>query len=247
VAWKLGLPAHMAFLDGRLDEAVMHWNKVAASAQELGISSVGPSEVRLAPLRILFAVGRGSVQELAVLEPLVGRIAMSGRASILALLGRHAEVRAIREQFGDIGADDDESAVSILLNLLDAAVLGADEATVRALSRRLVPIADEIDVASGWPFGGSVARLLGQGAALLGQPSEARTYFEQALVVCAKVRFRPEAALTHLQLAELLLEHYPAEQQKAQEHLDFAIDEFRAMKMQPSLERALRHKGLLHA
>ena len=30
-------------------------------------------------------------------------------------------------------------------------------------------------------------------------------------------------------------------------HLDFAIEEFRAMKMQPSLERALRHKGLLHA
>jgi tetratricopeptide (TPR) repeat protein len=172
---------------------------------------------------------------------------MSGRTSILALLGRHEEARAIREQFGDIGADDDESAASVLLNLLDAAVLGADEATVRALSRRLVPIAAEIDVASGWPFGGSVARLLGQAAALLGQPGEARTFFEQALVVCAKVRFRPEAALTHLQLAELLLEHYPAEQQKAQEHLDFAIDELRAMKMQPSLERALRHKGLLHA
>ena len=30
-------------------------------------------------------------------------------------------------------------------------------------------------------------------------------------------------------------------------HLDFAIEEFRAMKMQPALERALRHKGLLHA
>ena len=30
-------------------------------------------------------------------------------------------------------------------------------------------------------------------------------------------------------------------------HLDFAIGEFRAMKMQPALERALRNKGLLHA
>ena len=32
-------------------------------------------------------------------------------------------------------------------------------------------------------------------------------------------------------------------------HLDFAIEEFRAMKMQPflGLERALRHKGLLRA
>jgi hypothetical protein len=30
-------------------------------------------------------------------------------------------------------------------------------------------------------------------------------------------------------------------------HLDFAIAEFREMKMQPSLERALRHKELLKA
>ncbi len=31
------------------------------------------------------------------------------------------------------------------------------------------------------------------------------------------------------------------------EHLDFAISEFREMKMQPSLERALRHKEILGA
>ena len=29
------------------------------------------------------------------------------------------------------------------------------------------------------------------------------------------------------------------------EHLDFAISEFRDMKMQPSLERALKHKEIL--
>jgi len=34
---------------------------------------------------------------------------------------------------------------------------------------------------------------------------------------------------------------------EALEHLDFAIAEFRDMKMQPSLERALKHKGLLGA
>jgi len=31
------------------------------------------------------------------------------------------------------------------------------------------------------------------------------------------------------------------------EHLDFSINEFREMKMQPSLERALRHKEILGA
>ena len=53
--------------------------------------------------------------------------------------------------------------------------------------------------------------------------------------------------LTSLSLAELLLEHYPDERDAAIEHLDFAIAEFREMKMQPSLERALRYRGLLKA
>ena len=34
---------------------------------------------------------------------------------------------------------------------------------------------------------------------------------------------------------------------EAIEHLDFAIREFREVKMQPSLERALRHRELLKA
>jgi len=59
--------------------------------------------------------------------------------------------------------------------------------------------------------------------------------------------FRPELALTWLQLAELLLEHYPDERAEALEHLDFAIGEFREMNMQPSLERTLRHKEILGA
>ena len=93
----------------------------------------------------------------------------------------------------------------------------------------------------------TAARHLGAAAALLRKPDEARTYYEQALDAAAKIRFRPEVALTHLQLAELLMDHYPEEQAKAQQHLDFAISEFRAMKMQPALERALRHKGILKA
>ena len=61
------------------------------------------------------------------------------------------------------------------------------------------------------------------------------------------MRFRPEIALTRLDLAELLLDGDERERQDALGHLDFAIEEFGAMKMQPALERALRHKGLLHA
>ncbi len=57
----------------------------------------------------------------------------------------------------------------------------------------------------------------------------------------------PELALTHLGLAEVLLEHYPDERTEALEHLDFAIAEFQEMKMQPSLVRALRHRDILKA
>jgi hypothetical protein len=52
------------------------------------------------------------------------------------------------------------------------------------------------------------------------------------------MRFRPELALSRFQLAELLFEHYPDEKDDAIEHLNFAIDEFKEMKMQPSLEKA---------
>ena len=97
------------------------------------------------------------------------------------------------------------------------------------------------------PISCSVARLLGDGAALLGKPEQARAYYHKAIEVCERIRFRPELALTRLQLAELLLENYPTERAEAQEHLDFAIGEFREMKMQPSLERALRHKEFLKA
>ncbi len=68
-----------------------------------------------------------------------------------------------------------------------------------------------------------------------------------ALDICVQSGFRPEIALTRLQLAELLLEHYPDERADAIEHLDFAIGEFQEMKMQPSLEQALRHRELLKA
>ena len=107
-----------------------------------------------------------------------------------------------------------------------------------------------------------IARHLGAAAALLGRPDEARGYYQTALEVCREMPFRPEEALTHLQLGELLLDPStsPAlsgaegsgqakdqDRAEALEHLDTAIAEFQDMKMQPSLERALRHRDILRA
>jgi tetratricopeptide (TPR) repeat protein len=92
-----------------------------------------------------------------------------------------------------------------------------------------------------------VARHLGGAAALLGRHEEALRHYREAIKVCTEMRFRPELALTRLQLAELLLEHYPKRRPEALEHLDFVISEFRDMKMRPWMERALRHKEILKA
>ena len=86
------------------------------------------------------------------------------------------------------------------------------------------------------------SRHLGAAAAFLGRPEEARAYYEEAMDMATRLRFRPEIALTRLQLAELLLAHYPDEKAEALEHLDFAIGELREMKMQPALERALKQR-----
>jgi hypothetical protein len=50
-----------------------------------------------------------------------------------------------------------------------------------------------------------------------------------------------------LQRAQPLREHYAEEKPETLEHLDFAISEFREMKMRPLLERALSHKEILGA
>ena len=89
--------------------------------------------------------------------------------------------------------------------------------------------------------------MIGEAAALLDRYDEAKEHYQEAIRVCANMRFRSELALSRLGLAELLLDQYPDEKTEALEHLDFAINEFREMKMQPSLERALRRKDILKA
>jgi hypothetical protein len=143
---------------------------------------------------------------------------------------------------GDSSQDDTTFFIDSML--VEAAVLiGHKEATALLLSRlvvRTVPPFDSIGLTC-------TSRLLGAAKALVGRYEESRADYEEALRASTEFRFRPEVALTRLGIAELLLEHYPAERKEALEHLDIAIKEFREMKMQPSLERALRHKEILKA
>jgi DNA-binding CsgD family transcriptional regulator len=83
----------------------------------------------------------------------------------------------------------------------------------------------------------SVGRPLGDAAALLGDRTSARAYYEQALYAANKIRFRPELALTHLRFAELLV--VERDGSEARQHLEAALSEFTDMKMQPALQRGL--------
>jgi len=88
---------------------------------------------------------------------------------------------------------------------------------------------------------------MGSAAIFLGRLDEGRSYLEEGISLCERISHRPELAMCRLDLAELLLDHYPDERDAAIEHLDFAIAEFQDMKMQPALERALGRRGLLKA
>ena len=141
----------------------------------------------------------------------------------------------------NIGTSEDWTIIYDDIDYLQSAVLiGHRKATELLLHRLNVP---GLNI----QFPRCVLRILGSAATLLERYEQAKEHYKEAIKVCADMRFRPELALSRLQFAELLLDHYPNEKSEALEHLDFAIKECREMKMQSALERALRRKDILKA
>jgi tetratricopeptide (TPR) repeat protein len=243
--------AFMAIWDGRLEEAVTIRRRILARGEELGIveyavewaSWVLPARVHLGD------AGRALESTLQLVRNVpqnTGSLAFI--LYCLAHLGRYAEVAEMLERLvvarPGIGSAKDETNVRLDITSLQAAVLAGHRQAAELLLRRL---AGSKSHTSGVVFTTCTCRHLGAAAALLGRPHEARKHYQEAIKVCTEMRFRPELALTRLQFAELLLEHYPKKRAEALEHLNFAIKEFRDMKMQPYLERALKHKEILGA
>jgi DNA-binding CsgD family transcriptional regulator len=153
--------------------------------------------------------------------------------------------RALREGLRRFQMDDavDASFYWHLVTLLELAVLLRDHGAAGFLAPRLAILAP--CALADWGLT-TVARHLGAAATLLGDRTRARDYYEQALAAAGAIRFRPEMALTHLQIAEVLADE-PRTQGDARQHLESAIEEFRAMKMRPALERALALRDRLQA
>jgi tetratricopeptide (TPR) repeat protein/archaellum biogenesis ATPase FlaH len=245
--------AILAIWDGRLEEAVAIRRRILARAEELGIiefavvwaSFILPARVHLGNAgRALEFVLQGSRDVFQTQSVATDMLILY----CLAHLGRYAEVAEMLERLvvarPGIGSAEDETMAFCDVMALQAAVLAGHRQAAELLLRRLA--GSSIHTSGLW-CSTCTGRHLGGAAAFLGRHDEARKYYQEAIKVCTEMKFRPELALTRLQLAELLLEHYPAEKKEALEHLDFAIKEFQDMKMQPSLEHALRHKEILKA
>jgi tetratricopeptide (TPR) repeat protein len=237
----------LATLDGRLEEAVETNRRMRQSGNDMGLpesASVAAAYFSLTPL-----LHTGRYEEaLKLAQSLPSPQGSAASAICLACLGRNAEVTKLLEGF--IGQHfvtdsvEDETPVYVLAMLLEAAVIVKHTQAADLLLHRL---ADSNTNATSYFCMTCIQRHLGEASTLLGRPAEARAHYRDAVKVAIEMGFRPELALTRVSLAELLLKNYPEEKREALDHLNFAIAEFRDMKMQASLERALRNKEILKA
>jgi tetratricopeptide (TPR) repeat protein len=237
-------------MDGQLEEAAKCYDDVLRLGAEMGApQAAGVCASFFGPrLSGYLGWGREQVKRLDEWAQAFGvSLPALIRVYYLVCGGEREEAATILGEAADHYAAEPERTrhdFGSLLLLLETAVLAKHTRAAEILLNLLVGATYKT---TGVQNPTCLARHLGGAAALLGRYEEARKHYGEATRVCTEMRFRPELALTRLQLAELLLEHYPKERAEALEHLDFAISEFRDMKMRPWLERALRHKEILKA
>jgi tetratricopeptide (TPR) repeat protein len=227
-------------LAGELEDAMETMQKATERGDELGIHAYGQTLASALSYRAALYLGRAPD-----FEELDGGV--TPKDALRALADAHSG-HAV-EGAGDIRAllsgPEKEHVDRIGYLGLEVAGLAEDP----ELAALLFDSVSEEASPSGAPAFDftCIGRHLGRAAVLLGRPDDARGYYQRGLAACESIDSHPELALTHLGLAELLLDHYPEEHDTAIQHLDFAIAEFREMKMRPALERALGRRGLLKA
>ncbi|MBV9596753.1 MAG: AAA family ATPase [Chloroflexi bacterium] len=225
-------------LDGRLNEAIALCQLAIGRATDGGPRVLGllgaMFHLRL-PLMYL-----GNVERYVDVVRAYQAAAGTPRAEAALLLalglsgsGRVQEAIAGGEATG-VDSLDDRPLLELVLRL-ELALCTGDAAAARELAERLAPVV-HLTTVDGCTQ--SVARLVGSALRLQGDFDRARADFQLALVGSQRIGYRPEVALTQLELAELLLDYYPDERHVARAHLESAASEFRAMRMQPFVARA---------
>jgi tRNA A-37 threonylcarbamoyl transferase component Bud32/tetratricopeptide (TPR) repeat protein len=231
---SMGKDSTMATLDGNLEQAAANAEAMRTRGEQLGLIQVTGPFSCVSSFMALLHLGR--YDEISSLsKSFLGPEDFFTRL----IIGSNNEVSSILDRFvitrPGIGSVDDETPAFMDLFCLQGAVRIRHSPSAEMLLQRF---AGGSMPTTGSLYPTCVRRHMGAAAALLCRPDEARKYYNEAIKVTTDMPFRPELALTRLQLAELQLEHYPEEKADALEHLKFAIKEFREMKMQPSLERA---------
>ena len=228
-------------LDGHLEDALASATSVVNRAQELGVGVLGRVNAYPWSARARWCLGTYDDADVDAFIAQTGWGALA-EAPLTLARGRRAEALAlVRACLSELSAQGEaaEGQLFDLVPALETALMLQDGELIPPLVRQLAPAVDLI----GGPGAGftSVARLLGKAALFFGDHLAARRYFEQALQVCGRLPYRPEAALVHLELAELLLlgERQVATRSEAMMHLDVAVSEMTDMHMRPHLERAL--------
>ncbi len=239
--------ACLALLDGHLEDSLTLAGRYVERADESGASVRGRHLGLYMLLAPALYLGRAEAfltafDEYARLVPermQTSLVFAADRAVCLAHLGR------VDKAFMVVGAlldevptsSEDQRATAVLVMLLQAAVLLGQSAAAVRLSARLACVAH----LAAYPGSGSSCspRHLGDAAALVGNRAAARAYYLQALESAGKIRFRPELALTHLSLAELLVQESDKTRRlEGLERLSIALPELRDMHMLPALQRA---------
>jgi len=234
-------------MDGRLDDVMNMVESTQNRGKEVGLPELANLYSAFAGIRARLYLGT-SMETLEDEAAVFGISFEPALCVIFSHMGRKKEASEMLQKYvvnrPGIGTLEDETGAGDDILFLEASVLVGNRKAAELILNRLK--GTEV-YTPGFMQPTCATRHMGGAAALLGRYDEARNYYQEAIKVCTEMPFRPELALSRLQLAELLLERYPDEKKEALEHLDFAIREFREMKMQPSLERALRHKDILKA
>ena len=98
------------------------------------------------------------------------------------------------------------------------------------------------------PFYWSGDRILGLLAPTMGEPDQAVTHFDDALVFCRKAGFRPELAWSCCDYADTLLHrNEPGDREKAMSLLDESLAMSSELGMRPLMERVLSRREILKA
>ena len=162
-------------------------------------------------------------------------------AYFLAQAGRTNDAREVLSSMAGLSSRAREHVMNnaIASILLEAAVLSSDRKAASVLLDFFN--GDHRQLAT--PNFVFVPRHLGGAATLLGDFERAKATYYKAIAFCEGIGFRPELALTRLELAELLLKHFPNQRAIALAHLNLAMPELEAMGMEPAFQRASRLGG----